>query len=300
MNELKIENKLLIISLLIIGCVAIYCIVSYIKWYNNYTYAINDTINECKNNTIKEREEYCNNLLSEVSETNPDFIYTVNTIIQDSSIIIYIVFLLIVIPTLYYVCKMFKSRNIIYQLTREKYKDFLKKMFKKAYTSILILPSMFLVIILFSIIFCNGFSTNHLFSQGLLESEMSNMISPIIYIIAIILKATIISIIYINISMIVARKNHNLYISIILSYLLYIGIEIFLEGLIGKILFLNIFKIDSMMLYFNIMNIFSLNLVKGYPYTFIPLILILILTTLIVIKMYKNKESLIIDCDKNN
>ena len=100
--------------------------------------------------------------------------------------------------------------------------------------------------------------------------------------------------------MIVARKNHNLYISIILSYLLYIGIEIFLEGLIGKILFLNIFKIDSMMLYFNIMNIFSLNLVKGYPYTFIPLILILILTTLIVIKMYKNKESLIIDCDKNN
>lgn len=164
----------------------------------------------------------------------------------------------------------------------------------------IILPLSFLIMIIFSLIYCKGFTINNYFSQNLLEEELANIISPYIYVFSLIIKSLITSLIYINIGLIVSRKNHKLYMSIILSYLLYIGIEIFLEGIIGKILFFNILQIDSMMLYFNIMNIYSLNLTRNYLYIFIPLIIILAITTIIVIKLYKNKEALLIDCDKNN
>ena len=72
------------------------------------------------------------------------------------------------------------------------------------------------------------------------------------------------------------------------------------EGVIGRLIFYEIFKIDSMMIYINIVNILSLNLEKGYLCIYLPLILILVVSTFIAKLMYKNKEKLIIDCDKNN
>ena len=95
-------------------------------------------------------------------------------------------------------------------------------------------------------------------------------------------------------------NNHNFYIAVILSYLASVGTEIILEGVIGRLIFYEIFKIDSMMIYINIVNILSLNLEKGYLCIYLPLILILVVSTFIAKLMYKNKEKLIIDCDKNN
>lgn len=297
----KTENKLFILSILIIVGFITYSIISYTKWYNGHIKSINGTITECENNTIQEREEYCKELLSDIPDVKPDFYYTAGMIINENNRIIFVAFLIVTVPSLYYVCKVFKTRNIMYQLTRENYKEFKKKTFKKAYRSAIILPLSFLIVIIFSVIFCKGFTVNDYFFQDyFIEAERAHIISPYIYTFAILMKAFIISIIYINLSLMVARKNHKLYMSIILSYLLFIGVELFLEAFIGKIIFLNIFKIDSMILYFNIINVFAINIINGYLYTFIPLIIILIITTFIVIKLYKNKESLLIDCDKNN
>lgn len=54
-KEIKTENKLLIISIFIIICITLCSIVNYIKWYNNHVDAIEQTITECKNNNIEER-----------------------------------------------------------------------------------------------------------------------------------------------------------------------------------------------------------------------------------------------------
>lgn len=293
------ENKFIILSFIIMSIILCYSIVSYNKDFQTVKKAINETINECKVNNIEEREELCAETLKEAHEVTPDFYYSIIVISSNMSFISLAVFIIVTFSTLYCVCNIFKSRNIIYRLTRENYKKFKKRLFIESYKPVLILPIIFAIIIVFSLIYCKGINTNSYFSDILIDNWDKKIISPYLYIITLIIKPLLISIIYINISLIIARKNHKFYLSVILSYLLFIAIEIFLEGVIGNIIFNNLLKIDSMIIYTNLINIFSLNLSKGYIAIYTPLIIILIITSIIVYIMYKDKEKLIIDCDKN-
>ena len=47
------------------------------------------------------------------------------------------------------------------------------------------------------------------------------------------------------------------------------------------------------------LNIFNLNLGNGIIALYLPLTIILIVTSIIVYLKYRNKEKLIIDCEKN-
>lgn len=57
---------------------------------------------------------------------------------------------------------------------------------------------------------------------------------------------------------------------------------------------------NSMELYINIINVFNLNLGKGYMLLYLPLIVVLIISSIILYFEYRNKEKLILDCEKNN
>ena len=83
-----------------------------------------------------------------------------------------------------------------------------------------------------------------------------------------------------------------------MSYLLFIGTEVVFEGL-GDYIFYEFFHIDSMVIYINMLNIFNLNLGNGIIALYLPLTIILIVTSIIVYLKYRNKEKLIIDCEKN-
>ena len=122
--------------------------------------------------------------------------------------------------------------------------------------------------------------------------------SPIFYIFTVLYRVLVAGMIYTNFSLIVARKNHNFYIANILSYLLFIGTEVVFEGL-GDYIFYEFFHIDSMVIYINMLNIFNLNLGNGIIALYLPLTIILIVTSIIVYLKYRNKEKLIIDCEKN-
>ena len=63
--------------------------------------------------------------------------------------------------------------------------------------------------------------------------------------------------------------------------------------------FYEFFHIDSMVIYINMLNIFNLNLGNGIIALYLPLTIILIVTSIIVYLKYRNKEKLIIDCEKN-
>ena len=79
---------------------------------------------------------------------------------------------------------------------------------------------------------------------------------------------------------------------------MFIGTEVVFEGL-GDYIFYEFFHIDSMVIYINMLNIFNLNLGNGIIALYLPLTIILIVTSIIVYLKYRNKEKLIIDCEKN-
>lgn len=293
------KNKYFILVFIVIIGMIIYSFIDYDKFVKNYTNAIENTISECKINTIPERQEYCDNILKENINPKPGFYYNYFEIYSRLNLLEYGLFFIVTIPIVYFITKIFKNRHIIYELTRETYKKFKTNLFKKAYLYSLILPLIILIILVATIIYSGGLTLNPYYDQ-----EMNDIVvkatNPYFYVTTIVLRALILGIIYANIALIVSRKNHNFYIAVILSYLASVGTEIILEGVIGRLIFYEIFKIDSMMIYINIVNILSLNLEKGYLCIYLPLILILVVSTFIAKLMYKNKEKLIIDCDKNN
>lgn len=300
MKRLIKENKLLIISFLIVIGVLLYNIFEYDSWFKTNKELIETRIQECESGIIPEQKEICDEILNSYHEPQPDFYYTVTVLSSDMDILIYLMFALISIPVLYYVCNLFKNRNILYLLTRENYKQMKKDIVLKSYKSALILPTIYIIIIVFSLIYCKGFNIDSYYALMPTKELFNEIINPYLYIIVLIFKALLTGLIYVNIALIVARKNHNFYLSTLLSYILFIAIEIFLEALVGYIIFGKLLHIDSMMIYFNIMNIFSMNLSKGYIAVFIPLIILFLISSIVLALVYKNKEELVIDCDKNN
>ena len=155
-----------------------------------------------------------------------------------------------------------------------------------------------LIVFIITTIYCKGFSTNPLIGEDSIGGEIKYSMSPIFYIFTVLYRVLVAGMIHTNFSLIVARKNHNFYIANILSYLLFIGTEVVVEGL-GDYIFYEFFHIDSMVIYINMLNIFNLNLGKGIIALYLPLTIILIVTSIIVYLKYRNKEKLIIDCEKN-
>ncbi len=298
MKQFIKNNLISIILFLILLSIGLYSTSKYINWYNNYEKIVEKNIQECKDSKIEEQIISCKDIIELSNEKiKSDYFYMTNEIMRDYSKITYILFLFISLPVLYEVCKIFKNKHLLYELTRENYSNFKNKIIRNSYIKSMILPLSILIIQIIILIYCNGFTTSVYFKDSIM---IDNIINPYLYFITIIIRLIIISIIYTNIALIVVRKQHDFYIASILSYLLFIGIELILEFLIGVILFDNLFKMSSMELYINIINVFNLNLEKGYMLLYLPIIIVLIITSIILYFEYRNKEKLIIDCEKNN
>ena len=234
------KNKYFILVFIVIIGMIIYSFVDYDKFVKNYTNAIENTISECKINTIPERQEYCDNILKENINPKPGFYYNYFEIYSRLDFLEYGLFFIVTIPIIYFITKTFKNRHIIYELTRETYKKFKTNLFKKAYLYSLILPLIILIILVATIIYSRGLTLDPYYDQ-----EMNDIVvkatNPYFYVTTIVLRALILGIIYANIALIVSRKNHNFYIAVILSYLASVGTEIILEGVIGRLIFYEIF-----------------------------------------------------------
>ena len=118
----------------------------------------------------------------------------------------------------------------------------------------------------------------------------------ILFVFLYLINITIYSLSYINISLIVLRKQQNIIKAIILSVLVFVGIEVFLEIVVNGLIFGLIFKSEI----FNIMNLLIFNINYGVSKLLIFTISFFLLTFILVLILYKNKEKLIIDCEKNN
>lgn len=210
----------------------------------------------------------------------------------------FILILIILIGSVFYATKYLRNRIILNDLSREDYKHVKKKLFCSSWKYSLLVP--FMLVIVFSIVIL------FVGSVAIMENERSGYLlentifanNVLVYFGVLLLNAFILTLLYCNIGLIVARKEHNYILAVIKSYIIIIGIEIFFEVILYHI----IYKLSgsSFGVYFNIITVFE------YTYTEKNLLTIWILLGLLVISFvvlylsYRNKEHLIIDCEKND
>ena len=285
------KYKFYLIPYIVLLLILTITFINHNNWYNKHIESINEIINECKSENISiERKEYCKNIIKNTN-TNKDYYYTVSELETGLNKVYPFIFVFISFPVLYYVCNMFKSRVVNYELTRQNYKTFKKKLLMNSYKSSLLMIIVYLAIVITSYIYCNGFIT----STEYIPNNVSNSYT---FILINLFKILVLSLTYVNISLIVARQNHKLYISLILSLLLFYGIELLSGYFIGTLLLEHLFNLNISN-NISIYNLFVTDLTNPLVHIIYPLFMFIV-TAFIMNYMYKNKEKLVIDCDKNN
>ncbi len=276
-------------------------IIKFNFWKEN---SIKDTIKEVevcksyKNNYNSDlHKKYCENLISSNDENLNLAYFDVMTYVEDfmplSSNFILIFF--VVISSTYYISKYLKNNILSNDLTRQSYKKIKTKLLICSWLPALVIP----IISIFKLIVFYVMTKNFDYSASVIMWQESSLSNVGLFFVSYILISLFDSLIYSNISLIVIRKKHNFILSSLLSYLVIIGVELFLEIVVNMLICTNIFH-SEIGVVFNIINFGCFNDSYGI---FIPLvvsIVIFFITLIIVCLIYKNKEKVIIDCEIND
>lgn len=306
----KIKDKIFILFIIIFIVFALLIsIVSSIQYENNqqilkedYLQSIEKCDNLKKEDAIEEEFEWCQKALeSDLTEfeTNAYDAYDIFTVdCLQNYLNEFVLIAIIIAGSSYYITKYLRNRIILNYITREKYKKIIKNLFFSAWKYALIVPIMLFIIYFIIFLKVDNFS----FSEGIADTSrfvgtiFENNLIFLFF--TIFLKSFILSMVYININLIISRKEHNYIFSIIKTYLFIVGLEILFETVIR--IFINKLGTFEYGILFNIINIYTYPYVeKGLAQIFI-LFGILLISFVPLLLVYRNKEQLIIDIEKND
>ena len=177
-------------------------------------------------------------------------------------------------------------------LTREKYSVFIKKMLLNSLKYIFLFPIIFIILYLGCLWLGKGnFDVSYLIdsSASMIPYQYASL-GP--WFIVLFTYSLIINvIIYILLGLISLRIVNNYYVSVIISYILFLVMAISGE-IFGELIFYECFNIDIHN-YLNFIGIFEFSDIPNYYlYTGIRILIIFILTGIIYL-LYRNKEKLI-------
>ena len=298
------RNKLLVfISIfLLFGFYFLYSGYSYLREVKLSNDLLDKEVTRCEEILQKESSSeraYCEKIIKENSIDNLSENFYVSfqeIIIFNLNAISVLTCFAIIVLSLLQVSKILKTKMFLNYLNRESYLKFIISIIKEAYKSVF--PILFSLIILIVYLRLN---TNAFINAEVINSIIwpKNLVSNnVTFIVIYLIKVLIYLAIYVNISLLVVRKNHNYLIAIISSLLTIIGMQLFLEIFIQKLLF----KITNISFLgtFNILNIFSFNEDFGLIGTFLFPILFYLLSWILLILFYKDKEKLIVDCESKD
>lgn len=238
----------------------------------------------------------CEKLTSYKTTTHSTYNIFETFLITDNYLFPFFVPLVVIIPFLYVLSKEFKSKYIKNYCMRASYKEYKRHIFKTSYQNIFVIPVVIGITFLISYIISNG-NINPIADQGLnyvLPDIVLFLDSKLFWLFYVLVLLAGIGL-FINVGVIVLSKNKNFIIALIESELIIFLIWCFSEiclGLIGS----NIFNIDPGN--FNLLSIYNWNGVTNmYIYTLLNIVLYII-SLIIAILSYKNKEKIIIMCEK--
>lgn len=301
MKKLIKNNILAIIIILIFGIILLNGDYTSLKEFKKLEEYKQTMLKECKN-TIKtsedkEKVEICKEVIENESAEYDFYTVFADVLVWRVQYIYYLAFLIVVIPTLYKICKILKNKSIINTSTRESHKSFLKRFFKTAYQYIWILPLLSLIMML-PLLINTTLDPSHSILNGTSPWNSNIVYHPGLFVVSYLIYIAICSFIFINISLLVARFQQKFIPCVILSYIVYFAIEIFLEIVISIILFTKVLK-SGFGILFNILNIFTFHDSYGVPALLLVSFSLAIISFGLVYLAYKNKEKLVIQCEKN-
>ena len=290
------NNILIIVIIVIVSIIFLNGGYKSLQEYKGYVNADQQLIKECEKEGTNQKE-WCEEAIKN-KDVELDF-YTVfaDALTWQVQYIYYFAFLIVVIPTMIKVCKKLKYKQIINSNSRESYHSFLKKLLKTAYQYIWVLALLSLIMMI-PIMMYTSLNPEYAIikSHGMWQSNI--IYHPVLFVIAYLINVTLYSMIFVHIALLVARKQQKTIPCIIISYVLYLAIEIFLETVVKVIIFQRIFHSEFGMI-FNIINVFGMNDLYGVgPLLLVNLCMVLVSFGLVYLA-YKDKEKFVIQCEKN-
>ena len=247
--------------------------------------------NSYSDNYIK----YCENILSYKDDKFSFYNYLSDMTIEKCGLVVgYLGLLVVLVPALYYVCRLLKNGYIVNYLTRKNYLSFLKCLFGKAYRFVWILPLIAIIMICVSLKY--GVIQNNTNTLTLWMSDITNNIY--LFIILYLINIFMYSCMFINLGLIVARYQNNYFLSLVLSYVIFFGIELFLELFSASSLCNVFFKDYCGGSFFNIMDAFTFNDAYGVSSVMLFSFVMLVISFVGVFLAYRNQEKLVIKSER--
>lgn len=286
----------------------IYLLVSVSKYLNEVEIAINyrnDVVVNCQNvlNNLseysKEAIENCEIYLENFDDGYAGqnfFVAYSNILVDNLNSLCYILFFVVSFYSLIWICSKFKSKTFLNNYLREPNKKFIWRLFKESYPIIFAISLPMILFFTFLILNTNFTITNDLTNYSIWS--ISTMKMPVLFLILCIIRLICYLSTYVNITLLVARKNYNYIISIITSYLVFIFTELFIEIILRKLLFKFIpfryFKLISLSNVFYFSDEFGIISAIVFP------LILFIISSILVYLGYKDKEKVLIDAETNN
>lgn len=252
---------------------------------------LSDENNSYSDNYIK----YCENILSYKDDKFSFYNYLSDMAIEKCGLVVgYLGLLVVLVPALYYVCRLLKNGYIVNYLTRKNYLSFLKCLFGKAYRFVWILPLIAIIMICVSLKY--GVIQNNTNTLTLWMSDITNNIY--LFIILYLINIFMYSCMFINLGLIVARYQNNYFLSLVLSYVIFFGLELFLELFSASGVCNVFFKDYCGGSFFNIMNAFTFNDAYGVSSVMLFSFVMLVISFVGVFLAYRNHEKLVIKSER--
>lgn len=204
--------------------------------------------------------------------------------------------LLVIFPIIYKLSEEFRSKYIKNYLQRNEYKEYIKSIIKKSYKYILIIPILLLSFAVVASIYSKfNFDPRYDIALSRLSGEIgvhyNNPYFYISYVLIILLNMGI----YINIGLIILRKNKNFFVALIESF---VAIYVFLcfTFIIIGLGVQNIFNASAESL--NLLEIYTWSNINNISLYLIVNVIYFIVSFTLVVIAYKNKEKFIKECEK--
>lgn len=204
--------------------------------------------------------------------------------------------LMVIFPIIYKLSEEFRSKYIKNYLQRNEYNEYIKSIIKRSYKYILIVPILLLSFaVVASICSKLNFDPRYDIAFSRLSSEIGTYYNKPFFYISYILIILFNMGIYINIGLIILRKNKNFFVALIESF---VAIYVFLcfTFIIIGIGIQKIFNISAESI--NLLEIYTWSNISNIGLYLLVNIVYFVVSFILVIIVYKNKEKFIKECEK--
>lgn len=305
-NNFKIQ--LLLSTLIFIGLIIfeIWCAFDFYTLYKDNKKAYNNLIVECEKGQIDISKEACESIIQKGEPVVPDTISFFFIVIMNTGLdkIQLIAPMLIIIMSSYTFYRKYKTNFYKNELIRTSYKKYLKKAYLNALKSIWLFPVSLVILFIVCFLLSGHFDLDKTLSywaEGSIPINISHIRNFIPFIFIYILNIVLNSWFYVNLSLIPIKKNFNLIVSVLSSYILFLFCDIFLEVIVGVIIFEKYLQIHQASNIFNLFNYWvydGINKISSLTIFTIYNLVIVIISFVILYIIYRNKEDVVIESEK--